>query len=139
MKRIHIHVGVENLGESRVFYTNMFGADPKKEEKEYVQWILDDPKVNFSISTKVPTLGLDHLGIQVESDLEMEQMRESFRNADIATHSDGETVCCYARSDKSWIRDPSGISWETFYSMNDEVVYGTFDGEGTFEDGEKVE
>ena len=126
MKRIHIHIGVKNLKESRDFYSNMFNETPKKEEKEYVQWILDDPNVNLSISTKGSNLGLDHLGIQVDSDTEMENLRENFRASDIATHSDGETVCCYARSDKSWLKDPSGISWETFYTTSDEVVYGSF-------------
>ncbi len=123
MKRMHVHIGVDNLKESRDFYTNLFNATPTKEEKEYVQWTLEDPVVNFAISSGVSNLGLHHLGIQVDSDTEMENLRENFRAADIATHSDGETVCCYARGDKSWIRDPSGISWETFHRINDEAVF----------------
>ena len=123
MKRMHVHIGVDNLKESRDFYTNLFNATPTKEEKEYVQWTLEDPVVNFAISSGGSNLGLHHLGIQVDSDTEMENLRENFRAADIATHSDGETVCCYARGDKSWIRDPSGISWETFHRINDEAVF----------------
>ena len=127
MKRMHIHIGVDNLKESRDFYTKLFDATPTKEEKEYVQWTLEDPVVNFAISTGVSNHGLHHLGIQVDSDTEMENLRENFRAADIATHSDGETVCCYARGDKSWIRDPSGISWETFRRINDETVFACSD------------
>ena len=127
MKRMHVHIGVDNLKESRDFYTNLFNATPTKEEKEYVQWTLEDPVVNFAISSGGSNLGLHHLGIQVDSDTEMENLRENFRAADIATHSDGETVCCYARGDKSWIRDPSGISWETFHRINDETVFACSD------------
>ena len=123
MKRMHVHIGVENLKESRDFYTCLFNASPTKEEKNYVQWNLEDPVVNFAISNELSNLGVHHLGIQVDSETEMENLRENFRAADIATHSDGETVCCYARGDKSWIRDPSGIAWETFRRINDEAVF----------------
>ena len=127
MKRMHVHIGVENLKESRDFYANLFNATPTKEEKDYVQWKLEDPVVNFAISTGPSNHGLHHLGIQVDSETEMENLRENFRAADITTHSDGEAVCCYARGDKSWIRDPSGIAWETFRRINDETVFACSD------------
>lgn len=117
MKRIHIHIGVKNIDESVKFYSALFGAEPVKLESDYAKWMLDDPLVNFAISTRSGNRGVNHLGIQVDNASELDAMRAQISAADIKTHGDGETVCCYAKSDKSWIEDPSGIAWETYHTM----------------------
>ena len=109
MKRLHIHIGVEKLDESIRFYSALFGAAPIKTKPDYAKWLLDDPRVNFAISTRAQNKGVDHLGIQVDDDAELTEMRERLKGGDMAVADEGETVCCYARSEKSWIQDPSGI------------------------------
>src|SRR5688572_22133581 len=108
MKRFHLHIGVDNLDESIRFYTALFGAAPMKTKPDYAKWLLDDPRVNFAISTRAKK-GIDHLGIQVEEDAELAAVRERLKARDVVLTDEGETVCCYARSEKSWIQDPSGI------------------------------
>ena len=124
MKRFHIHLGVEALDESIRFYSALFGAEPVKRKPDYAQWLLDDPRVNFAISTRVKKNGMDHLGIQVEEEGELTQLRERLKAADMAVVDEGETVCCYAHSDKSWIQDPAGIPWEAYRTM---AITGQFD------------
>lgn len=119
MKRLHVHIGVENLAESIAFYTALFGAAPVKTKPDYAKWMLDDPRVNFAISTRSGKVGIDHLGIQVDDGAELNALRNQMAKADIATHSDGEAVCCYARSEKSWIEDPSGVTWEAYHTMEE--------------------
>jgi len=123
MKRMHIHVGVGNLDQSIDFYNALFGAQPVKTKADYAKWMLDDPCINFAISTRVGTTGVDHLGLQVSEDSELAELRERFKNADMAVYDEGETVCCYARSDKSWVKDPSGVAWEAYQSMQDVQLY----------------
>lgn len=123
MKRMHIHVGVENLNDSIKFYKALFNAEPVKTKDDYAKWMLDDPRINFAISTRVKTKGVDHLGIQVDDLSELEAIRSQMSAANISTHADGETTCCYARSEKSWIEDPSGIAWEAYQTMDDVQVY----------------
>ena len=123
MKRLHIHVGVDNLDESIRFYNALFGAEPTKTKEDYAKWMLDDPKLNFAISTRVKTRGIDHLGIQVGDAAELETMRAQMSAANISTHSDGETTCCYAKSEKSWVEDPSGIAWEAYHTMEDVNIF----------------
>jgi catechol 2,3-dioxygenase-like lactoylglutathione lyase family enzyme len=123
MKRLHIHVGVKNLSDSVRFYNALFGAEPVKLKSDYAKWMLDDPHVNFAISTRAGKSGVDHLGIQVDDAGELGALREQMSQANISTHSDGETTCCYARSEKSWVEDPNGIAWEAYHTMADAQVY----------------
>ena len=123
MKRLHIHIGVDNLDESIRFYSTLFGAAPIKTKSDYAKWLLDDPRVNFAISTRARTKGIDHLGIQVDDEAELAEVRERFKGGDMAVADEGETVCCYARSEKSWIQDPSGIAWEAYRTMEDAQLF----------------
>ena len=127
MKRMHIHVGVENLDDSIKFYNALFNAEPVKTKDDYAKWMLDDPRINFAISTRVKTKGVDHLGIQVDDLSELEAIRAQMSAANISTHDDGETTCCYARSEKSWIEDPSGIAWEAYQTMDDAQIFSDKD------------
>lgn len=123
MKRLHIHIGVKNMEESIRFYNALFGETPSKQKEDYAKWMLDDPHVNFAISTRVGTSGLDHLGIQVDAPSELEALRGKMSAANISTHSDGETTCCYAKSEKSWIEDPNGVAWEAYHTMEDVQIF----------------
>jgi hypothetical protein len=129
MKRMHVHVAVETLAQSIDFYSALFGAPPAVVKGDYAKWMLDDPRVNFAISTRGRAAGLDHLGIQVESKSELHEVYARLRRAGGAIVEQGETACCYARSEKSWIEDPSGIAWETFHTTGESVDYGDGTGE----------
>ena len=123
MKRMHIHVGVDNVEQSIRFYNALFGAEPVKVKADYAKWMLEDPRINFAISTRADNKGVDHLGLQVDAAEELEELRNRINSADMTTFSEGETVCCYARSDKSWVLDPSGIAWEAYHTMDDAEVF----------------
>ena len=123
MKRFHIHVGVKNLNESIQFYSTLFGQTPTKVKEDYAKWMLEDPKVNFAISTKVSNEGVDHLGIQVDEAHELQEMTERLKKADLGVYGEGETTCCYAESNKAWVKDPSGLAWETYHTMADAEVF----------------
>lgn len=123
MKRMHIHIGVDNLPESIKFYSALFGVEPAKQKPDYAKWMLDDPRLNFAISTRSGKRGLDHLGFQVDGEDELEAMRAQLRKADISLFNEGETVCCYAASDKSWLQDPAGIAWEAYQTMGDAQLF----------------
>src|SRR5919204_4282575 len=129
MKRMHVHVGVENLEQSIGFYSALFAAQPAVVKSDYAKWMLDDPRVNFAISTRGKQPGLDHLGIQVESQSELHQVYARLRTAGGAVIEQGHTACCYATSEKSWIDDPSGIAWETFHTTGESTDYGDGSGE----------
>ncbi|MFT6093881.1 MAG: catechol 2,3-dioxygenase-like lactoylglutathione lyase family enzyme [Pseudohongiellaceae bacterium] len=120
---MHINVSVENIADSIKFYNALFGAEPVKAKADYAKWMLDDPRVNFAISNRTEKSGVDHLGIQVEKDEELEQLRERLKNADMALFDEGEDVCCYARSEKSWVKDPSGVIWEAYKTMADVQLF----------------
>lgn len=120
---MHIHVGVEDLDQSINFYNALFGAQPVKTKDDYAKWMLDDPRINFAISTRMEKPGVDHLGLQVDEESELEELRERFKKADMSVFDEGETVCCYARSDKTWVQDPSGIAWESYLSMEDVQLF----------------
>ena len=125
MKRMHIHVGVDNLDASIRFYSTLFDAEPTVTKDDYAKWMLDDPRVNFAISSENhATKGIEHLGIQAESADELQQVFTRLRKADAPVLEEGQTTCCYAKSEKSWIADPDGVVWEAFYTNGESVVYG---------------
>jgi predicted enzyme related to lactoylglutathione lyase len=123
MKRMHVHVGVEDLERSIGFYSALFAAPPAVVKSDYAKWMLDDPRVNFAISTRGKQPGLDHLGIQADSRSELHEVYARLRKAGGSVIE--QTACCYATSEKSWIDDPSGIAWETFHTTGESTVYGT--------------
>lgn len=123
MKRFHVHVGVKNLGESVRFYSTLFGQEPTKLKEDYAKWMIEDPKVNFAISTRVEAQGVDHLGLQVDNDDELQEVSDRLKKADLEVFGEGETTCCYADSKKAWVQDPSGVAWETYRTMADAEVF----------------
>ncbi len=123
MKRFHVHIHVQDLKASIAFYSRLFSAQPARIETDYAKWMLEDPRVNFAISTRGSKPGLDHLGFQVDSAEELVEMKTAAQNADMAMLDEGETTCCYARSDKHWITDPQGIAWEQFHTLGDIPVF----------------
>jgi len=129
MKRMHVHVAVENLQHSIGFYSALFDAQPAVVKTDYAKWMLDDPRVNFAISTRGRAPGLDHLGIQVEDKAELPEVYARLSKAGGTVIEQGETACCYAKSEKSWIDDPAGIAWETFHTTGENTEYGDGTGE----------
>lgn len=125
MKRMHVHVGVKNIDEAVKFYSALFGAEPTKQMPDYAKWMLEDPKLNFAISTRSGKEGVEHLGIQVENEAELSDMRKRISQAEIDVIDQGETVCCYAESDKSWVQDPAGIAWEAYQTMGDAQLFSS--------------
>ena len=124
MKRFHIHVGVKNIGKSVQFYSTLFGQKPTKLKEDYAKWMLDDPRVNFAISTRSDTEGVDHMGIQVDEGTELKVIADRLKNADLGVYGEGESTCCYAESEKAWVTDPSGIAWEAYHSMAQAEIFG---------------
>ncbi|AXW64160.1 glyoxalase/bleomycin resistance/dioxygenase family protein (plasmid) [Ralstonia solanacearum] len=117
MKRFHVHVHVDDLGKSIAFYSKLFAAEPTRVESDYAKWMLEDPRINFAISTRGSQAGVDHLGFQVDDPAELAELKARAEAAGMALLDEGETTCCYARSDKHWITDPQGIAWEHFHSL----------------------
>lgn len=125
MKRLHVHAGVEDLDRSIAFYSTLFGTGPTVTKGDYAKWMLEDPRVNFAISTgRHAEKGIEHLGIQVESGDELAEVYGRLRSADRPVLEEGATTCCYAKSEKSWISDPDGIVWEAFLTNGEATVYG---------------
>jgi catechol 2,3-dioxygenase-like lactoylglutathione lyase family enzyme len=124
MKRLHVHVSVSDLDTSVRFYSSLFAAEPAVLKADYAKWMLDDPLVNFAISTRGAPAGLEHLGIQVADKAELHELYERLKQAERPVLEEAETVCCYAKSEKSWIEDPQGIRWETFLTTGESTVYG---------------
>jgi catechol 2,3-dioxygenase-like lactoylglutathione lyase family enzyme len=125
MKRLHVHVGVEDLDHSIRFYSTLFGAEPTVTKLDYAKWMLDDPRVNFAISQgNHARKGIEHLGIQVESPAELSEVYGRLKSADRPVLEEGQTTCCYAKSEKSWIADPDGVVWETFFTDGEATTYG---------------
>jgi predicted enzyme related to lactoylglutathione lyase len=129
MKRMHVHVAVDDLQHSIGFYSALFAAAPLVVKPDYAKWMLDDPRVNFAISARGRAAGLDHLGIQVEDKDELNEVYMRLQKAGGEVIEQGQTNCCYARSEKSWIEDPAGISWETFLTAGETTDYGDGSGE----------
>ena len=125
MKRLHVHMSVEDLDQSIRFYSTLFAAEPTVVKPDYAKWMLEDPRVNFAISTQSGrAAGIDHLGIQVEDGSELQQVYGRLKQAEGPVLEEGKTTCCYAQSEKSWILDPQGVSWETFLTTGESTVYG---------------
>lgn len=123
MKRLHIHVGVTDLEKSVEFYSTLFGQKPVKLKNDYAKWLIDDPSVNFAISTQSQEVGVNHLGIQVETPAELAEITGRLKKADLGVYDEGETTCCYSQSNKAWVSDPAGVPWETYQNMADVEVY----------------
>lgn len=124
MKRLHVHVSVEDLAESIRFYSALFGSAPTVAKADYAKWMLEDPRVNFAISARGRKAGLDHLGIQVETPDELGQVYGRLKEAEGPVLEEGETTCCYARSEKAWTVDPQGLLWESFLTTGESTIYG---------------
>lgn len=124
MKRLHLHVSVPDLGQSIAFYETLFGAAPVVVKDDYAKWMLEDPRVNFAISQRDRAAGVDHVGIQVESPAELGELSNRLKAAGAETFDQEATTCCYAQSDKSWVSDPAGLRWETFYTFGEATTYG---------------
>lgn len=123
MKRFHVHLHVEDLALSIDFYSKLFAATPARQESDYAKWMLDDPPVNFAISTRGSTPGLDHLGIQTDDAADLAELKARAEAADLALLDEGATTCCYARSEKHWITDPQGVAWEHFHTLGSIPVF----------------
>lgn len=124
MKRLHIHVSVNDLEESARFYSALFAAEPTVRKPDYAKWMLEDPRVNFAISVRDRKTGIQHLGIQAEDETELGVIFERLAKANRPTLDEKDTTCCYARSEKQWVADPQGVVWETFYTHGESTVYG---------------
>jgi lactoylglutathione lyase len=123
MKRFHVHIRVENLAQSMAFYERLFASPPTRVESDYAKWMLEDPRVNFAISTRGGAAGLDHLGFQTDTSEELTQLKTQAQSADAAFVDEGATSCCYAQSEKHWITDPQGIAWEHFHTLGNIPVF----------------
>lgn len=124
MKRFHIHLAVDNLQQNVAFYSALFQTAPSVLKEDYAKWLLEDPRINFAISCRSRTPGLDHLGIQVESGEELENVQQILLAAALPVTEQKQTACCYAKSDKYWTTDPQGIAWEAFHSLHDIPMFG---------------
>jgi predicted enzyme related to lactoylglutathione lyase len=124
MSRLHLHVSVSDLGEAVGFYSTLFNARPSVIKDDYAKWSLDDPRVNFAISARARAAGVDHIGIQVDSADELATLAGRLKAAGSETFDQEATTCCYAKSDKSWVVDPVGLRWETFFTHGDSTSYG---------------
>ena len=124
MKRFHVHISVDKLVDSISFYSALFGMEPTVTKPDYAKWMLDDPRINFAISQRGAKAGLDHLGIQVESDNELEALNQQFTQAALPVEAQKAAACCYSESNKYWTMDPQGIAWETFHSLTSIPLFG---------------
>lgn len=124
MKRFHVHVAVKDLSENIRFYSHLFGREPAVRKQDYAKWMLEDPRVNFAISSRGHRPGVNHLGFQVEDDAELSESRARLDAASIDLLDQPQASCCYAKSDKYWTTDPQGIAWETFRTLGEVPVFG---------------
>jgi catechol 2,3-dioxygenase-like lactoylglutathione lyase family enzyme len=127
MKRFHVHVSVNDLDANIRFYSTVFGGPPTVLKSDYAKWMVDDPRINFAISKRGAHIGVDHLGVQVDSDAELTALRQQVAAAEIKALDQPKADCCYARSDKYWTTDPQGIAWETFHTLGSIPIYGDSD------------
>lgn len=124
MKRFHVHLHVDDLAKNIGFYSRLFAQDPARVESDYAKWMLDDPPVNFAISTRGAAAGVDHFGIQAENAEALIALKSRAKSASLSLEDQGETSCCYSRSEKYWITDPQGVAWEHFHTLGAIPVYG---------------
>ncbi|NDZ16055.1 glyoxalase/bleomycin resistance/dioxygenase family protein [Variovorax sp. WS11] len=124
MKRFHVHAHVEDLEASIAFYSKLFAAEPTRVEADYAKWMLEDPRINFAISTRGGAPGIDHLGFQTDDADELAELKARAQAAEMALLDQGETSCCYSRSEKHWVTDPQGIAWEHFHTLDSIPVFG---------------
>lgn len=129
MKRFHVHVGVNDLDASIRFYSALFGAQPTVRKHDYAKWMVEDPRLNFAISQRGAgrSVGVNHLGLQVDSDDELEALRDQARAADLAATTEKNVSCCYARGNKYWYTDPAGVAWETYHTLGQVEFFGDED------------
>ncbi len=133
MKRLHVHLAVENLEQNINFYSTMFSCQPTVQHEDYAKWMLDDPRVNFAISNRSKKLGLDHLGIQADDEATLKDIKQQLDATQVPVEEQQGAACCYVRSDKYWVTDPQGIAWESFHSLSD---IPTFNEQNAASDGE---
>ena len=124
MKRIHVHVSVDDLAKSIGFYSALFGAEPSVTKTDYAKWMLEAPRVNFAVSKRGLAPGVDHIGIQVDDRGDLAELSDRLKAAGQSTFDEEGATCCYAQSDKSWVTDPSGLRWETFFTFGEAATYG---------------
>jgi catechol 2,3-dioxygenase-like lactoylglutathione lyase family enzyme len=124
MKRIHLHVSVPDLAQSIQFYATLFGSPPSVVKADYAKWMLEDPRVNFAVSQRGAAPGVDHVGVQVDSAAELHELAGRLKAAGAKTFDQQAVTCCYAEGDKSWVDDPAGVRWETFFTFDDAITYG---------------
>jgi catechol 2,3-dioxygenase-like lactoylglutathione lyase family enzyme len=124
MKRLHLHVSVPDIDDAIGFYTILFDAAPTVVKTDYAKWMLEDPRVNLAISSRARAAGVDHVGIQVDSAAELAELAGRLKAAGAQTIDQEATTCCYAQSDKSWVTDPAGVRWESFYTHGEATAYG---------------
>lgn len=124
MSRLHVHIAVADIDKNILFYSSLFGSEPCVVKPDYAKWELQNPSVNFAISTRGGQPGLDHIGIQAEDEAELQVIRKRLESADINGLAEEGTTCCYARSDKYWTIDPQGIAWESFHTLESATRYG---------------
>lgn len=124
MKRFHMHMAVEDIEKNVQFYSTLFGAEPTVRKSDYAKWMLEDPRVNFAISKRGAKSGLDHVGIQVDNDVELEDIHSRLARADQEMLEQKGTSCCYAKSDKYWVQDPQGVAWEAYHTLGEVPVFG---------------
>ena len=135
MKRLHVHVGVNDLDQSIRFYSTLFASEPTVRKDDYAKWMLDDPRVNFAISSgHSESKGVHHVGVQAENVEELAEVFGRLKAADLPVVEEGRTTCCYATSEKSWIADPDGLVWETFLTDGEATTYGKNPELGTLAD-----
>ena len=134
MKRFHINLSVQDLSKSIVFYSSLFGIQPSVEKKDYAKWMLDDPCLNFSITSHGAQSGIDHVGIQAENENEFNEIRERLYSVETQVLDQPEVTCCYAQSSKSWVHDPDGIAWEAFLTHGETTTYNDM----TTQDSQRV-
>ena len=124
MKRFHVHVSVDDLDRNIRFYSTVFGQGPTLQKPDYAKWMLEDPRINFAISKRGARAGVNHLGIQVDTDAELKELRNRAAAADLAALDQSNATCCYAKSDKYWLLDPQGVAWETYHTLDTAPTYG---------------
>lgn len=124
MRRFHVHVSVPDLSQSIRFYSTLFGTPPSVVKDDYAKWMLEDPRINFAISQRGGKAGVNHLGLQTDSDAELGVLHAQLTQADVAAHAEQDVGCCYAHSNKYWVTDPAGIAWETFHTLGEIPTFG---------------